>query len=103
MVLWVVGVMNAINLVDGLDGLAGGLSLVTTLLLGALCWWAGNFELVLFSLALAGAIFGFWLFNKPPATLFMGDSGSMLLGYLLAVLTVKVVAVTGNGLSLIHI
>ncbi len=97
MVLWVVGVMNAINLVDGLDGLAGGLSLVTTLLLGALCWWAGNFQLVLFSLALAGAIFGFWLFNKPPATLFMGDSGSMLLGYLLAVFSVKVIAVTGNG------
>ena len=65
MVLWIVGVMNAINLVDGLDGLAGGLSLVTTLLLGSLCWWAGEFELVLFSLALAGAIFGFWLFNKP--------------------------------------
>jgi UDP-N-acetylmuramyl pentapeptide phosphotransferase/UDP-N-acetylglucosamine-1-phosphate transferase len=64
MVLWIIGVMNAINLVDGLDGLAGGLSLVTTLLLGALCWWAGEFELVLFSLALAGAIFGFWLFNN---------------------------------------
>ncbi len=97
MVLWIVGVMNAINLVDGLDGLAGGLSLVTTLLLGAVCWWAGEFELVLFSLALAGAIFGFWLFNKPPATVFMGDAGSMLLGYLLAVFSVKVIAVTGNG------
>ena len=97
MVFWIVGVMNAINLVDGLDGLAGGLSLVTTLLLGVLCWWAGEFELVLFSLALAGAIFGFWLFNKPPATVFMGDAGSMLLGYLLAVFSVKVIAVTGNG------
>ncbi len=97
MVLWIVGVMNAINLVDGLDGLAGGLSLVTTLLLGAICWWAGDFELVLFSFALAGAIFGFWLFNKPPATVFMGDAGSMLLGYLLAVFSVKVIAVTDNG------
>jgi UDP-GlcNAc:undecaprenyl-phosphate GlcNAc-1-phosphate transferase len=97
MVLWVVGVMNAINLVDGLDGLAGGLSLVTTLLLGILCWWHGELALALFSLALAGAILGFWLFNKPPATLFMGDSGSMLLGYLLAVFSAKVIAVTGNG------
>ena len=97
MLLWIVGVMNAINLVDGLDGLAGGLSLVTTLLLGAVCWWAGEFELVLFSLALAGAIFGFWLFNKPPAIVFMGDAGSMLLGYLLAVFSVKVIAVTGDG------
>lgn len=96
-VLWIVGVMNAINLIDGLDGLAGGLSFSAMLLLGALAWSVGAFDLVLLCLALSGAILGFWLFNKPPASLFMGDTGSMLLGYLLSVLSLKIVAVTGTG------
>ena len=77
----VVGVTNAINLADGLDGLAGGICLLSFCCIGYLAWVGQNFIVLVPVMALAGAIVGFLRFNTFPATLFMGDTGSMLLGF----------------------
>jgi len=89
-VLWIVGVMNAINLIDGLDGLASGLCIVFLVCLSTICWWQGQLSLLLFIMILGGATLGFWSFNRPPASIFMGDSGSLFLGFALAVLCIWV-------------
>lgn len=83
-VLWIVAIINAINLIDGLDGLAGGVAFfacITNLVVATI-----NHDVVvmLLSAALGGATLGFLLFNFSPASIFMGDSGSMFLGYTLA-------------------
>jgi UDP-GlcNAc:undecaprenyl-phosphate/decaprenyl-phosphate GlcNAc-1-phosphate transferase len=79
--LVIVGVTNAINLADGLDGLAGGICLLIFCCMGYLAYLEGNTTLGLISLAFAGAIFGFLRFNTHPASVFMGDAGSQLLGF----------------------
>lgn len=81
-VLTIVGVTNAINLSDGLDGLAGGISLLSFLTLGLLAYQAEQTEVALIAAAICGAIFGFLRFNTYPAQVFMGDTGSQLLGFL---------------------
>jgi UDP-GlcNAc:undecaprenyl-phosphate GlcNAc-1-phosphate transferase len=78
----IVGVTNAINLSDGLDGLAGGISLMTFIGIGFLAYTAGNFFALTLSVAVIGAIFGFLRFNTYPAVIFMGDTGSQLLGFI---------------------
>jgi UDP-GlcNAc:undecaprenyl-phosphate GlcNAc-1-phosphate transferase len=83
-VLWIVGVMNAINLIDGLDGLASGVSLFTVLTLFVLAVLNGNVIVGLTSAALAGALLGFLRYNFNPASIFMGDAGSLFLGFVLA-------------------
>ncbi len=82
--LWVVGVINAVNLLDGLDGLAAGVSLIAFASLGLIFGLNGELGLVLIALIITGALAGFLLFNFNPASIFMGDSGSLFLGYLLA-------------------
>ncbi len=89
-VVAVVGVTNAINLADGLDGLAGGISLLSFCVIGYLAYLVGSNSVVLLSLSLAGAIFGFLRFNSHPASLFMGDTGSQLLGFSAIVLALKI-------------
>jgi len=79
--LVIVGVINAINLADGLDGLAGGITLLAFCLIGYLAYLAENTTIGFMALAMIGAIFGFLRFNTFPATIFMGDSGSQLLGF----------------------
>jgi len=86
--VWLIGITNAINLLDNMDGLAGGISLITASILGYFFWRAGNLSLLWVSLALAGSILGFLVFNFPPARIFMGDSGSLFLGFTLAVLAI---------------
>ena len=80
-VLAIVGVTNAINLADGLDGLAGGICLLIFACIGYLAWQEEDVIIGLVALALAGSIFGFLRFNTYPATVFMGDTGSQLLGF----------------------
>ena len=84
-VLWIVGLMNAINLIDGLDGLAGGLSLISVSILFALSLLLDNPMTGLTAAALGGALLGFFPYNHHPASIFMGDSGSLFLGYVLSV------------------
>jgi UDP-GlcNAc:undecaprenyl-phosphate GlcNAc-1-phosphate transferase len=86
--VWLVGITNAINLLDNMDGLAGGVSMIAAGILSYFFWHEGNQALLIISLSLAGAIFGFLVFNFPPAKIFMGDSGSMFLGFTLAALAV---------------
>ena len=85
----IVGVTNAINLSDGLDGLAGGISLLSFICIGCLAYCVNNIVIVLFSIAVIGAIFGFLRFNTYPAALFMGDTGSQLLGFLAVILSLS--------------
>jgi UDP-GlcNAc:undecaprenyl-phosphate GlcNAc-1-phosphate transferase len=86
--VWLIGITNAINLLDNMDGLAGGISLITAGILGYFFWQAGNLPLLSVSLALMGCLLGFLVFNFPPARIFMGDSGSLFLGFTLAVLAI---------------
>ena len=86
--IWLVGITNAINLLDNMDGLAGGISFITAMILSFFFWRGDDLGLVTVSLALAGGILGFLLFNFPPASIFMGDSGSLFLGFTLAVLAI---------------
>jgi len=79
--LVIVGVTNAINLADGLDGLAGGISLLAVCCIGYLAYVTQRYEIGMVCLALGGALFGFLRFNTHPASIFMGDSGSQLLGF----------------------
>lgn len=80
----VVGVTNAVNLIDGLDGLAGGLAFIAFIFFAIHSSFAGNHTLMLLNLALAGAVLGFLKFNWYPSVLFMGDAGSLCLGFSLA-------------------
>lgn len=83
-VLWIVGVINAINLMDGLDGLAAGLVFIAFACLALVFGINGQAGLVMVALIMCGALAGFLLYNFNPASIFMGDSGSMFLGYMLA-------------------
>jgi UDP-GlcNAc:undecaprenyl-phosphate GlcNAc-1-phosphate transferase len=86
--IWIIGITNAVNLIDGLDGLAGGVSAIAATSILAMALITGNVAIALMSLALIGSIIGFLFFNFNPAKIFMGDTGSMLLGFLLAVFSV---------------
>lgn len=87
--LWIVGVINAMNLIDGLDGLAGVVALFAVLTTFVVAVNQPNALMMLFTAALAGAILGFLFYNFNPATIFMGDTGSMFLGFILAAASIK--------------
>lgn len=86
-VLWIVGITNAINLIDGLDGLASGVSGIAALALFFVSLSIGNPMLALMSITLVGTIIGFLAFNFHPAKIFMGDSGSLFLGFFLSTIS----------------
>lgn len=80
---WILGVINAYNLIDGLDGLCGSLSITALITLGILYTLSGNNEASI-CFILAGSVLGFLVFNWPPAKLFMGDNGSQFLGFMIS-------------------
>jgi UDP-GlcNAc:undecaprenyl-phosphate GlcNAc-1-phosphate transferase len=82
--LWVVGITNAINLSDGLDGLAAGISAIASGVIAILAMYRGNVIMAVFALALTGSLSGFLVFNFHPAKIFMGDCGSLFLGFIIA-------------------
>jgi UDP-GlcNAc:undecaprenyl-phosphate GlcNAc-1-phosphate transferase len=88
-VLWLVGVSNAFNLVDGIDGLAGGVAIIGLAASAVAAIVLLNPSVPLYTVALIGALLGFLRYNFPQARLFLGDSGSLVVGFLLAILTVK--------------
>jgi UDP-GlcNAc:undecaprenyl-phosphate GlcNAc-1-phosphate transferase len=88
-VLWLVGITNAFNLIDGLDGLAAGIAVVALLATSVAGALLGNLALAPLALAVAGSLVGFLRYNFSPARIFLGDSGSLSLGFLLALLTVS--------------
>ncbi|MBL0278475.1 MAG: undecaprenyl/decaprenyl-phosphate alpha-N-acetylglucosaminyl 1-phosphate transferase [Anaeromyxobacter sp.] len=86
---WIAGVINAMNLIDGLDGLAGGVAFIAVATIFTLAAVRGDALMLLFAAALGGAILGFLLYNFNPATIFMGDTGSMFLGFVLATAAIR--------------
>lgn len=88
-IIWIVGITNAINLLDGLDGLACGVSSISALTLLFIAIIVGEPTVAFVTAALAGACFGFLPYNFNPAKLFMGDTGSLFLGFVLASISVQ--------------
>ncbi|HET6553593.1 MAG TPA: MraY family glycosyltransferase, partial [Dyella sp.] len=86
--LFLIGATNAVNLADGLDGLAGGMILLCLCALTVLSWAVGQGFVIAAALSAAGAVFGFLRYNTHPARVFMGDAGSQLLGFAVAVLAI---------------
>ena len=86
----VVGVINAVNLIDGLDGLAGGISVLALMAFFVLAWIAGDSQVALLAAALAGGLLGFLKYNFYPARIFMGDAGSLTVGFILGFLAVYI-------------
>ena len=89
-VFWIVFIMNAMNFFDNMDGLSVGTAAIAFLFFTAAAWCGGQFFVAALSACSAGACCGFWLFNKAPASIFMGDAGSHLVGFLLAVVSARV-------------
>ena len=87
-IIWIVGITNAVNLIDGLDGLAVGVSSIAAITMLAVALLTGNMPIAITMAALAGACIGFMPYNLNPARIFMGDTGSLLLGYVLATVSV---------------
>lgn len=85
-VVWLVGLGNAVNLLDGMDGLAGGTSAIASLVFGMISLASGDPASAIWGFCLFAALVGFLVFNLPRARIFMGDSGSLFLGYALGVL-----------------
>ena len=96
-VLWIIGLVNAFNLVDGLDGLAGTVTVVSFAGIFILGQLSGNPEAAIFSLVTAGATVGFLFHNTPPAKIFMGDTGSLFLGFTIALLTLHIAPGVPHG------
>ncbi|NLB17144.1 MAG: phospho-N-acetylmuramoyl-pentapeptide-transferase, partial [Syntrophomonadaceae bacterium] len=90
---------NSVNLTDGLDGLAAGSTFIVALGLVLICFITGHYSLAAFSASLAGGCLGFLIYNRHPARIFMGDTGSMALGGAVA----AVAALTGTELALVFI
>ncbi len=85
---WIVGVTNAMNFLDNTDGLCAGVGIIAGVIFAIAAMLGGQIFVPVFTLALVGALAGFLVLNFPPASIFMGDAGSLVVGYLLAVLTV---------------
>ncbi|HJG61890.1 MULTISPECIES: phospho-N-acetylmuramoyl-pentapeptide-transferase [Enorma] len=104
--LLIVGLSNAVNLTDGLDGLAGGTSMIAMLVMAAVCFICNDSNLTIFCAACAGACLGFLWFNCYPASIFMGDTGSLALGAALACVAVmtntEIVSLIVGGLFIIE-
>lgn len=87
--LWIVLITNAVNLIDGLDGLAAGVSTISCVTLVVIALVYSNPGVAIITSALAGGCIGFLPYNRPPAKIFMGDTGSTLLGYVMAVASIQ--------------
>lgn len=91
--LAIVGITNAFNLIDGIDGLAGGIGFMSLITLGLFLNMNGDVNTALIAFALAGGILAFLYFNFNPARIFMGDTGSLVLGFVVAVLSIRLMQV----------
>ncbi|MDR0690909.1 MAG: phospho-N-acetylmuramoyl-pentapeptide-transferase [Streptococcaceae bacterium] len=88
-IFWIVGFSNAVNLTDGIDGLVAVLVSISLAAYGAIAWVQKQYDVLVFIVALIGALLGFFVFNKKPAKIFMGDIGSLALGAVLAAISIQ--------------
>ncbi len=86
---WLLGAINALNLIDGLDGLAGSVGAILCLAIAGMALMTAHEADAIMALALCGAILGFLIYNLPPASIYLGDAGSMLIGLLLGALAIR--------------
>ncbi|MGK2859771.1 MAG: hypothetical protein ACSLFQ_21445 [Thermoanaerobaculia bacterium] len=100
-ILWIVGVTNAFNLVDGLDGLSAGLALISTISLAGVSVLVGRFDIALIALILGGALLGFLPYNLHPARTFLGDSGATAIGFCLACLALRGGSTLTTGMAIL--
>lgn len=100
-IIWIVSIINAVNLIDGLDGLAAGISIIAATTMAIVGYASGQTAMASMAMILIGATLGFLRYNFHPAKIFMGDTGSMFLGYNLAVFAVLGVAKSFTLLSLV--
>jgi len=87
--IWIIGITNAFNLLDNMNGLSSGIAVISSLSFGIMCLLDGQINMAGLSFALAGSCLGFLRHNFPKAKIFLGDSGSLLIGYILAILSIK--------------
>lgn len=92
----IIVITNSFNLIDGVDGLAGSLGVLTTLVFGTYFYFAGQLTYSVMAFALSGSIIAFLIYNYSPAKIFMGDTGSLLLGLINSILVIKFINVAGN-------
>lgn len=102
-VFTIIVITNSFNLIDGVDGLAGSLGLLTSVVFGGYFALNGNIVYAVLALSLAGSIAGFLIYNFSPAKIFMGDTGSLLLGLINSILVIKFINIAGTPSSPIHI
>lgn len=100
-VLWIVGVTNAYNLIDGLDGLASGVAMIACLSIFTVSILASSFWVAILALIIAGTLAGFLRYNFNPAKIFLGDSGSLLIGFSLSILSIQSATKITTGFSLL--
>lgn len=100
-IFWVISFTNVVNLIDGLDGLAAGVSAIASITVILVAVQQGYYHIAIMTAALAGGIIGFIRYNFNPATIFMGDTGSMFIGYLLAAISVYGSVKTAATIALI--
>ncbi|MEF9967335.1 MAG: MraY family glycosyltransferase [Longicatena sp.] len=85
--LWIIGITNAVNLIDGLDGLSGGISVIILVVIAFMSIMEGRIDIQYLSLILAGSTLGFLFYNSHPASIFMGDCGSLFLGFIISAIS----------------
>lgn len=99
-VAWLVGCINALNLLDGMDGLASTIGFLTAAMIVIIATSMGNPHVAVIAIALAGALAGFLIYNLPSASIFLGDSGSMVIGLILGVLAIQGAVKTSATLAI---
>lgn len=92
----IIVITNSFNLIDGVDGLAGSLGLLTTFLFGAYFYYIGHIEYAVIAFALSGSLVSFLIYNFSPAKIFMGDTGSLLLGLINSILVIKFINLSSS-------
>ncbi|MEO7523321.1 MAG: MraY family glycosyltransferase [Ferruginibacter sp.] len=93
----IIVITNSFNLIDGIDGLAGSLGLLTTIVFGSYFMYIGEYTYSVMAFALTGSLVSFLIYNFSPAKIFMGDTGSLLLGLVNAILVIKFINLAGNA------
>jgi len=101
--LTVIVIINSFNLIDGVDGLAGSLGLMTALVFGTYFYYVGQLPYAVLAFVLAGSLLGFLIFNHSPARIFMGDTGSLLLGLINAILVIRFISTANDPSSVFPI
>lgn len=101
--LWVVGITNSFNLLDNMDGLSSGVAIIASIIFFIVAVTQGQFFTALILLALAGSILGFFWYNFPSSSIFMGDTGSLFIGFMLGSLTVTSSYVVSESSSLLPV